>query len=90
VDTQVPVEDPTSGQILCQPDFVISATKSASPMRPIAVFVDGWEFHQKSLADDARKRATLMLRGEYRVWSVTFEDIEAAHKLRAAPTWTAR
>ena len=51
-------------------------------MRPIAVFVDGWEYHQKSLADDARKRSTLMLRGEYRVWSVTFEDIEAAHKLK--------
>jgi DEAD/DEAH box helicase domain-containing protein len=82
VDTQVPIEDPASGQVLCQPDFVISATKSASPMRPIAVFVDGWEYHQKSLADDARKRSTLMLRGEYRVWSVTFEDIEAAHKLK--------
>jgi len=82
VDTQVPIEDPTSGQVLCQPDFVISATKAASPMRPIAVFVDGWEYHRNTLADDARKRATLMLRGEYRVWSVTFEDIEAAQKLK--------
>ncbi|WP_295608829.1 DEAD/DEAH box helicase [uncultured Lamprocystis sp.] len=80
VDREVPIEDPGSGQMLCQPDFVISATKSASPMRPIAVFVDGWKYHQKSMADDARKRATLMLRGEYRVWSVTFEDIEAARK----------
>jgi DEAD/DEAH box helicase domain-containing protein len=82
VDTQVPIEDASSGQMLCKVDFVISATKSASPMRPIAVFVDGWEHHQKSMAEDARKRATLMLRGEYRVWSVTFEDIEAAHKLK--------
>ena len=82
VDTQVPIEDPTSGQILCRPDFVISATKAASPMRPIAVFVDGWEYHRNTLADDARKRATLMLRGEYRVWSVTFEDIAAAQKLK--------
>ncbi len=82
VDTQVPIEDPASGQILCQPDFVISATKSVSPMRPVAVFVDGWKYHQKTLADDARKRATLMLRRDYRVWSLTFEDIEAAHKLK--------
>lgn len=82
VDTQVPVEDLASGQTLCQPDFLISATKTASPMVPIAVFVDGWEYHQKSMPDDARKRATLMLRGDYRVWSVTFEDIEAAHKLK--------
>ncbi len=80
VDTQVPIEDPASGQILCQPDFVISATKAASAMRPIAVFVDGWEYHRKLLADDARKRSSLLLRGEYRVWSVTFEDIEAAHQ----------
>ncbi|MBK5938332.1 DEAD/DEAH box helicase [Halochromatium roseum] len=80
VDTQVPIEDQATGQTLCLPDFVISATKAASPMRPIAVFVDGWEFHQQSMAADARKRAMLMLRGEYRVWSVTFEDIESAHK----------
>ena len=80
VDTQVPIEDGVSGQELCRPDFVISATKAASPMRPIAVFVDGWEYHKHSLADDARKRATLMLRGDHRVWSVTFEDIEAATK----------
>lgn len=80
VDTQVPIEDGVSGQLLCQPDFVISATKAASPMRPIAVFVDGWEYHKHSLADDARKRATLMLRGDYRVWSVTYEDIEAASR----------
>ncbi|MER2625327.1 MAG: DEAD/DEAH box helicase [Accumulibacter sp.] len=83
VDTQVPIEDPASGRTLCQPDFVISATKAASSMRPIAVFVDGWEYHQKTMAGDARKRATLMLRGEYRVWSVTFEDIEAAHKQKS-------
>ena len=80
VDTQVPIEDDVSGQVLCQPDFVISATRTASPMRPIAVFVDGWEYHKQSLPDDARKRAWLMLRGAYRVWSVTFEDIEAATK----------
>ena len=80
VDTQVPIEDQATGQTLCQPDFLISATKAASPMRPIAVFVDGWAFHQQSMAADARKRALLMLRGDYRVWSVSFEDIEAAQK----------
>ncbi|NEV64392.1 DEAD/DEAH box helicase [Thiorhodococcus minor] len=82
VDTQVPIEDPASGHVLCQPDFVISKTLTASPMRPIAVFVDGWEYHQKCMPDDARKRTALMLRGDYRVWSVTFEDIEAAHRLK--------
>jgi len=80
VDTQVPIEDMANGQILCLPDFVISATKTASPMKPIAVFVDGWEFHRKTMPEDARKRATLMLRGDYSVWSVTYEDIEAALK----------
>ncbi|MET0076403.1 MAG: DEAD/DEAH box helicase [Candidatus Thiodiazotropha lotti] len=80
VDTQVPIEDIVSGQVLCQPDFVISATKTTSPMRPIAVFVDGWEWHAKTMPEDARKRSTLMLQGDCRVWSVTYEDIEAALK----------
>jgi DEAD/DEAH box helicase domain-containing protein len=80
VDPQAPIEDLSSGQVLCQPDFVISATRAAHAMRPIAVFIDGWDYHQKTLAEDARKRATLMLRGDYHVWSVTYEDIEAARK----------
>jgi DEAD/DEAH box helicase domain-containing protein len=80
VDTQVPIEDVVSGQELCRPDFVISATKTTSPMRPIAIFVDGWEWHAKTLPEDARKRSTLMLQDDYRVWSVTYEDIEAALK----------
>jgi DEAD/DEAH box helicase domain-containing protein len=82
VDTQVPIEDPVSGLVLCQPDVVISATKAASPMRPIAVFVDGWAFHRNTMPDDARKRVALILRGDYRVWSVTYEDIETALKLK--------
>ncbi|MCP4282976.1 MAG: DUF1998 domain-containing protein, partial [Gammaproteobacteria bacterium] len=80
VDTQVLIEDVVSGQELCRPDFVISGTKTTNSMRPIAVFVDGWEWHRKTMPEDARKRSILMLQGEYRVWSVTYEDIEAALK----------
>lgn len=80
VDQQVSVEDSLSGQELCRPDFVISATKTTSPMRPIAIFVDGWKWHDKIMSEDARKRSTLMLQRDYRVWSVTYEDIEAALK----------
>ena len=78
VDTQVPLEDVATGLTLCQPDFLISATRTTSAMRPLAVFVDGWEHHRQTLAEDARKRSSLMLRGEIRVWSITFEDIESA------------
>ena len=80
VKQQVEIESPSTGQTLCQPDFVIHPTKLNSLMVPIAIFVDGWQYHQDNLPDDARKRSTLMLSDDYRVWSVTYEDIKSAEE----------
>ena len=83
VKQQVEIESLSTGLTLCQPDFVIYPTKHDSPMAPIAIFVDGWRYHQDTLSDDARKRSTLMLSDDYRVWSVTYDDIKSAEESNA-------
>lgn len=60
------------------PDFLIWPANSRSMRRPIAVFCDGWAYHQSSLRDDARKRSALVASGRFWVWSVTHEDVKAA------------
>lgn len=60
------------------PDFLIWPANSRSKRRPIAVFCDGWAYHQSSLRDDARKRSALVASGRFWVWSVTHEDVKAA------------
>ena len=62
----------------CRPDFVLWPTQSRSQRRPIAVFCDGWAYHQASTREDALKRSALVASGKFWVWSVTWEDVQSA------------
>ena len=62
----------------CRPDFVLWPTQSRSLRRPIAVFCDGWAYHQSTTREDANKRSALVASGKFWVWSVTWEDVQAA------------
>jgi len=64
--------------VASRPDFLLVPVRSNSPRRPIAVFADGWAYHKDCLREDARKRSALVASGLYWVWSVTWEDVEAA------------
>jgi len=60
-----------------QPDFLLRTDDSK--LKPIAIFTDGFEFHcnpNNRLADDLRKRRSILQSGQYHVWSVTWEDLE--------------
>ena len=62
----------------CRPDFVLRPTQSLSQRRAIAVFCDGWAYHQASTREDASKRSALVASGKFWVWSVTWEDVQSA------------
>ena len=64
--------------VASKPDFVIWPWQVGSPRKPIAVFCDGWAYHQTSMRDDALKRSALVASGNFWVWSVTHEDVKAA------------
>jgi DEAD/DEAH box helicase domain-containing protein len=64
--------------VASKPDFVIWPWNGGTLRRPIAVFCDGWQYHQHSLREDANKRSALLLSGKFWVWSVTHDDVKAA------------
>jgi len=64
--------------VASKPDFVIWPWHAGSSRKPIAVFCDGWTYHQHSLREDAAKRSALVTSGNYWVWSVTHEDVKMA------------
>ena len=71
-----------------RPDFMFypigaEATREA---RPVAVFLDGWEYHKDIAAEDVVKRAALM-DANYRVWSMAWDDVAAIvpGKMEAPP-----
>lgn len=59
-----------------QPDFLLRCDDDA--VKPVAIFTDGFEFHchpNNRLADDMKKRRAVLESGNYRIWSVTWEDL---------------
>ena len=63
--------------IASRPDFVLRATREAADRPPVAVFMDGFEFHRDTLDEDSAKRMALVRAG-YLVWSLTWHDLEPA------------
>lgn len=60
----------------CQPDFMLSSDDE--DIKPMAIFADGFEFHchpHNRIADDMKKRRSIIESGSYHVWSVTWEDL---------------
>ncbi|MDI4662609.1 MULTISPECIES: DEAD/DEAH box helicase [Cobetia] len=64
----------------CQPDFLLRPDDDIC--RPIAIFLDGFEFHVKPheaeprLADDFLKRRAILDSQRYWVWSLSWDDLD--------------
>jgi len=67
----------------CRPDFVLWSD-TAPELRPIAVFLDGWQFHRERIGDDIAKRMAIARSGRFSVWTLTYDDV--AHALDPAVT----
>lgn len=63
--------------VASRPDFVIRPARESTAQPPIAIFMDGFEFHRERTDDDSAKRMALVRAG-YLVWSLTWHDLEVA------------
>ena len=59
-----------------RPDFLIRSARAAQTP-PIAVFMDGFEYHRDATDQDSVKRMALVRAG-FLVWSLTWRDLEIA------------
>ena len=58
-----------------RPDFVIRPAKASAVHPPVAVFMDGFEYHRDRVDDDSMKRMALVRAG-FVVWSATWDDVK--------------
>jgi DEAD/DEAH box helicase domain-containing protein len=58
------------------PDFVFWPTRDLDTVKPIAVYTDGFTYHKDNVTDDTLKRAAVVRSGEFKVWSLTWSDVE--------------
>lgn len=76
VELQPVIREGREVELACRPDFLLRPDHEG--ILPIALFTDGFEFHchpNNRLADDMRKRRSLLLSGRFRVWAVTWRDL---------------
>jgi len=73
----------------CRPDFVFWPIRP-SPLRPVAVFTDGFQYHADLrqghliVEEDLEKRMALLRSGGFRVWSLSWDDVKKALSEEAA------
>lgn len=82
VEPQVDLGPSQGVAVACRPDFVFWPIAKAADdaRRPVAVFTDGFEYHKDRLADDIVKRESICRSGRFRVWSLSYQDVERALK----------
>lgn len=81
VEPQVTLGPADGVPIMCKPDFVLWPQVrhgEKPPWHPVAVFTDGFEFHKDRVADDSAKREAIRRSGRFRVWGLSYSDVETA------------
>jgi DEAD/DEAH box helicase domain-containing protein len=66
-----------------KPDFILRLNRNPKGVKPeyprkdIAVFTDGFTYHWDIADKDSMKRNAIMQSSKYRVWSLSYDDVES-------------
>lgn len=77
VELQVHLGEADGVVVPCRPDFVFWPDDTVDDL-PIALFVDGWQYHKDIVTTDLVKRMAVAKSGRFSIWTLTWDDIEAA------------
>ena len=76
IEPQVLLDETQSVEVTCKPDFVIRPLRNSSKL-PVAVFTDGFVYHNVEVDDDTLKREAIRRSGRYIVWSLGYHDVHS-------------
>ena len=81
IETQVTLNERDNVTIQTTADFVFYPISRNRPeLKPIAIYTDGWEYHQDRLQDDFEKRLAILRSQNYLCWSLTWEDVNSHYQ----------
>lgn len=76
LEPQVLLDAADGVAVTCKPDFIIRPV-GVSTRIPVAVFTDGFIYHKDKVADDTLKREAIRRSAKYRVWSLSWRDVQS-------------
>ena len=79
VEPQVSLDGGEGVAVPCKPDFVLRpvGAQTAAGHLPVAVFTDGYAYHEGIADDDTAKRQAVRRSGRFRVWSLSYDDVSS-------------
>ena len=88
IEPQVNLDSRYSVTEPARADFLLRQTSGPDDMsKPIALFLDGWKYHQDRVATDVRQRMSIRDSGRLWVWSLTWEDLETEAQTKTQTRW---
>jgi len=93
IEPQVELGEANGVTVPSKPDFVFYPVRSGHGL-PVAVFTDGFRYHADVTAGNLRighdmaQRMALIKSGKYRVWSLTWQDVESQFKATSGQAFT--
>ena len=76
IEPQVDLGPANGVAVNCRPDFIFWPVRTTGTQKPVAVFTDGFTFHKDRVADDFLKRMAIIQSGKFRVWSLSYNDVQ--------------
>ena len=76
IEPQVLLDAGDGVKVASKPDFVFWPIHADGHL-PVAVFTDGFLYHKDIVADDTVKREAIRRSGKFRVWSLSYKDVQS-------------
>ena len=76
IEPQVELGSLNGISIESRADFVIRPARFTEAMKPIAVFLDGFAYHNNRIGKDMAQRMAIVQSDQWHVWSLTWQDVE--------------
>ena len=76
IEPQVNLGPQDGVKVNCKPDFILRPIRQEDNPLPVAVFTDGLQYHHNIMADDTLKREAIRRSGRFRVWSLSWDDVQ--------------
>ena len=58
-----------------RPDFIFWPLRERKGLKPVAVYLDGFSYHQNKTSDDTQKRFAILRSDRFNVWSLNWWDL---------------
>lgn len=79
IEPQVSLDMEQGVSVKCKPDFVLWPNFADDQEHlPVTIFTDGFTYHKDEVADDTLKREAIHRSGNFRVWSLSYKDVQEA------------